>query len=172
MKVIFIALTLVLRMSGKAKGSSASSSLETALKDLREVMKMESDVEISLIRESMREEAAFSKRKDCKSNCRESRKQAIEKSAENLEKLEKAMEALKSIINQLKVSRYDEFNDTDTGKSKKAQCISKCEELTKPRSKHRAGNPILEETTLEKSKLQLADKSNCSKYLSFKIIFR
>ena len=158
MKVIFIALTLVLRMSSKAKGSSASSSLETALKDLREVMKMESDLEISLIRESMREEAAFSKRKDCTSNCRELRKQAIGKSAENLEKLEKAMEALKSIINQLKVSRHDEFNVTDRGKSKKAQCISKCEKLTKPRSKHRAGNPILEETTLEKSKLLLADK--------------
>ena len=156
MKVTFIALTLLLRMSSKAKGSSASSSLETALKDLREVMKMESDLEISLIRESMREEAAFSKRKDCVSNCRESRKKAIEKSAENLEKLEKAMNALKSIINQLKVSPYDEFNETDTGKSKK--CISKCEELTKPRSKHRAGNPILEETTLEKSKLLLADK--------------
>ena len=42
MKVIFIALTLVLRMCSRAKGSSASSSLETALKDLRELMKMES----------------------------------------------------------------------------------------------------------------------------------
>ena len=42
MKVIFIALTLVLRLCSRAKGSSAPSSLETALKDLRELMKMES----------------------------------------------------------------------------------------------------------------------------------
>ena len=42
MKVIFIAVTLVMRMCSRAKGSSAPSSLETALKDLRELMKMES----------------------------------------------------------------------------------------------------------------------------------
>ena len=42
MKVIFIALTLVLRLCSRGKGSSAPSSLETALKDLRELMKMES----------------------------------------------------------------------------------------------------------------------------------
>ena len=41
MKVIFVALTLLLRLCSRGKGSSAPSSLETALKDLRELMKME-----------------------------------------------------------------------------------------------------------------------------------